>query len=132
MFGRIVVAFTLSVVVAGPPVLAGDLYGAIAYSLKSGRYGYLAGAPTREKAQQEALRGCRVADCTIQVWFRNSCGAVAIGNRGSVTGWGWAPTQPVAESNALAECRKRGKRCHVIVATCALKGASNQSGAGKS
>ena len=132
MFRRIVVAgllaFLAGVVVAEA---ARNRYGAIAYSVGSGRYGYVAGTATREEAQTEALRSCRSKGCEIQLWFRNACGAVAVGNDGQVTGWGWAAAQPDAERRAIAECRKHGEKCYVIVATCAQPGATNQSGSGR-
>lgn len=112
-----VAAFTLFATTAGV-AQDYDQYGAIAYSLRTHRYGYSTGESSRDDAEQSALSYCKVADCRIQVWFRNSCAAFATGNEGSVTGWGYDTNPRKARQRALNECKKRATDCRVLIAAC--------------
>ncbi|HYM62506.1 MAG TPA: DUF4189 domain-containing protein [Thermoanaerobaculia bacterium] len=97
-----------------------DRYGAIAYSKRTGHYGYSSRALSRGEAEDRALRNCEGRDCRIEVWFRNSCGALATGSDGYVTGWAHDTSASEARERALRECRDRdGRRCRVIIWTCA-------------
>ncbi|MEO8382028.1 MAG: DUF4189 domain-containing protein [Acidobacteriota bacterium] len=95
-----------------------DQYGAIAYSLRTHRYGYSTSERSRGSAERNALRSCRADDCQIKVWFRNNCAALATGNRGSATGWGYDKNPRRAHQRALSECGKYANDCRVIVAAC--------------
>ncbi len=94
-----------------------DNYGAIATS-KSGLWGYAYDYPTREQAEQRALKECGKSDCQIQVWFKNACGAVAKDPQGNL-GWGWATNREQAQANALSECATG--TCKVQVWACTTR-----------
>lgn len=51
-------------------------FGAIAYSMTEGAYGFSGRWSTREKAEQVALGSCREdgPGCEVTVWFARSCG----------------------------------------------------------
>ncbi len=95
-----------------------DTYGAIAYSMRTHRYGYATGEGSRAEAERTALGYCKVADCRIQVWYRNSCAAFATGNDGAATGWGYDTNPRKARQRALNECKKRASDCRILVAAC--------------
>jgi len=98
---------------------ARDLYGAIAYSPSTGAHGYSFDYGSRASAERKALSSCRkyARDCRVPLWFRNSCGALAVGNGG---GWGtaWGPNRAAAEANALRSCRGHTKGCGVVRWVC--------------
>ncbi len=58
---------------------AQDMYGAIAYSSSTGRYGYSYDWGSRSEAEDYARSQCGRSDCAIKVWFKNACGALAVG-----------------------------------------------------
>lgn len=94
-----------------------DNYGAIATS-KSGVWGYGFDYPTREQAEQRALKECGKSDCQIQVWFKNACGAVAKDPQGNL-GWGWSASREQAEANALSGCATGA--CKIQVWACTTR-----------
>lgn len=93
-----------------------DNWGAIAYSESTGRYGYVYDFASQADAINSAVTRCGVRDCRAVVWFKNSCAALAKG--GTNYGYGIGATRALAESTALAECRKRGGGCRVIQWVC--------------
>lgn len=93
---------------------AEDLYGAIAYSQSTKRYGYAWGKSTRTDAESAALRECGASDAFIAVWGKNTWLALAHG-RGTSYGWDWDDSQEVAKSRALWECAQRASGCHLLV-----------------
>ena len=98
---------------------AQDYYGAIAYSQSTGSYGFSYDHPTRARAENGALSEClaRANDCTVALWFRNACGALAIGAGG---GWGtgWGSNRGLAESAAIQTCRRFTNSCSVVRWVC--------------
>lgn len=95
-------------------------FGAIAYSVKDGAYGYSNGRSSRKEAEKAALKYCRKhgKKCRVEVWFYNSCGAVA--TDGQKVAWGQAGSVSEAGRQALQKCR-RGffkKNCEVKAAHC--------------
>jgi len=94
-------------------------YGSIAFSEDSGAWGYSHGYSSRSAAKGRALRACRARGdgCRIVVWFRNACGALAVG-RGNVYGWSWNTSRARARRRALAECRARTSGCRIRVTVC--------------
>lgn len=93
-----------------------DNWGAIAYSESTGRYGYVYDFASQAEAINAAVEKCRTQDCRAVVWFKNSCAALAKG--GTNYGYSIGETRAVAESKALAECRKRGGSCRIIQWVC--------------
>ena len=98
---------------------AANSYGAIAYSQKTGSYGWGTDFRTQRAAEQGALSRCRerANDCKVTVWFRNACGALAVGGDG---GWGsdWGRNRRAAENKAVHACTGYSYNCRVIVARC--------------
>ncbi len=100
---------------------AQDNYGAIAYSESSGKWGYSYDYGSRGQAENAALRRCKSGDCEIKLWFKNSCGALAKGDKGAL-GWLWAAEgRREAESRALSESRARGSNCRILCWTCTAR-----------
>ena len=89
---------------------SGERFGAIAYSEGTRKHGFSYGQPSRQAAEQAALGHCREfggdADCRVEVWFKNSCGALAVSGRGAY-GTAWAHTTAQAERQALDYCNER-------------------------
>ncbi len=94
---------------------AQDMFGAIYYSQMTGIHGYSYDYRTQHQAEQRALNECLAAggtDCVRATWFRNACGALAVG---SGNGWGahWGNNRNGAEYNALQTCRNNASNCAI-------------------
>lgn len=99
-------------------VVADDLYGAIAYSKSSRRWGYATGKSSREDAEEVALRECKSSDAFIAVWGRNKWLALAHGN-GTSYGWAHGDEEEDTRRRAVEECEKRASDAHLLVAVYA-------------
>jgi hypothetical protein len=99
---------------------AQDNYGAIAYSSSTGRYGHSYDFGSRAEAEDYAISQCGRSDCVVKVWFKNACGALAVGQRGAL-GWGWAGSRGSAEDRALNECQSRTSECSVRTWACTTR-----------
>lgn len=101
--------------------LAQEYYGAIAYSPATQAHGWANDHPSRSAAEKEALLHCRkeAKDCRVLVWFRNACGALAVGPKGY--GWAWADKQATAEIEALKNCSKHSAGCSVNRRVCTTR-----------
>jgi Domain of unknown function (DUF4189) len=106
---------------AGSGEAAAENYGAIAYSPSTKAYGWSYDYPSRAAAEREALSRCRTkaSDCMIPLWFRDACGALAIGSGGY--GTGWASERGSAESQALGVCRRHSQDCAVKQWVCTTR-----------
>jgi hypothetical protein len=95
-----------------------EWFGAIAYSPSTGAQGYSYDYPDRWSAENRALQECnaRSGGCRVAVWFRNACGALAVGNSGWGSGWG--NNQRRAEAEALGVCRRHSRGCSVVRWVC--------------
>jgi hypothetical protein len=93
-----------------------DSFGAIAYSQGSGAVGYSYNYSSNNEAERSALSSCG-ADCIIVVWFRNVCGALAVGT-GNGYGATWGGTQTDAENGAMNTCRSHTNNCGVVRWVC--------------
>jgi len=100
---------------------AGDNFGAIAYSPSSGADGYSYDYSTQAEAEEHALAECnsRGDGCQSALWFRNACGALAVGP----DGWGsaWGNDQETAEQNALDACKGHSENCSVTRWVCTTR-----------
>jgi len=97
---------------------AADVFGAIAYSKSTGKWGYSYDYSSREEAESAAVGNCDRNDCVVKSWFKNSCGALAkASNKALGYSWG-APDRERAERIALSKCRERGSRCRIITWAC--------------
>lgn len=89
-----------------------QLWGAIAYSSKTGSFGYAVDKRTKRDAETEAFRQCG-SNCDLIRTFRDACGAVAAKpNRvSSDTG----ASREIVEMKVLKKC---GGGCMVKVWAC--------------
>ncbi len=78
----------LALAFCSTPAAARDYYGAIAFSQGSGADGYSTNYSTQGGAQAKALQECG-GGCKVILWFKNACGALAVG-KGNGYGSGWA------------------------------------------
>ena len=96
-------------------------YGAIAYSPSTGASGRSWDYRSRAAAENAALNNWEqhAGDCQV-LWFRNACGAVAVGNGG---GWGsaWGNTRRQAQNNAIRRCRQFTSGCRINVWQCTTR-----------
>lgn len=130
--------FTLSVVLAvilisnqglmtsyaqsGPPKFEfpsnpNDRFGAIAYSISSGKSGSSWNFRKLPAACNRALEECDRDDCVIATWFRNGCGALAVGDNGCWEAH-WGVNRADAKRKASNSCKQRCERCKIISSPC--------------
>ena len=113
---RLIVA---SLVLLPTVAAARDSYGAIAFSESSGAHGWSYGLPTQRSAEQQALDKCESEsdDCQVVTWFRNSCGALAVGT-GNAYGATWASSAQAALDGAMSKCREQADECKSVKWIC--------------
>jgi hypothetical protein len=114
---------TAAAVLIGCAVLAADaigaravkkqLWGAVAYSGKTGAYGYAVDMKSKRDAEAEAFRQCG-SDCDTIKTFRNTCGAIAVKPKHVVSDTG--ASREIAEMKALKKCG--GNECRIPVWAC--------------
>jgi hypothetical protein len=90
-----------------------QLWGAIAYSTKTGAYGYAVDMKTKRDAEAGAFRQCG-NDCDQIKSFRNNCGAVV--QDGKKFGWSTGASREIAEQKAAQKCATAG--CKTLVWAC--------------
>ena len=116
-----VAAFTIGFVMTSS-AQARDNYGSIAFSQTTGAHGYSYDYPSRGAAQNRAMQECRRygGGCRIAAWFKNACGALAVGNG---NGWGaeWGNTRGEAERLALQRCGSHTSNCWVRRWVCTTR-----------
>jgi hypothetical protein len=95
-----------------------EYFGAIAYSPSNRAHGWSYDYPSRQDAEHRALAQCRrhAEDCIVPVWFRNACGALAVGADGYGSGRG--SSRKSAEGWAIQSCRRYSGGCAVIRWVC--------------
>ena len=112
--------------VPGRPGTGGSVstFGAIAYGTTSGRWGYSNDYSSQAQASQRAVKECRESDCIVRVWFRDECGALALGDNGA---WGAdrGDNAAQAQSAALAQCSPKGDHCQIAIARCSWDKGNN-------
>lgn len=119
MLMRIIAVGALATLLGTSAFARADRYGAIAYSRRTGHYGYADNAGSREAAERRALERCERRDCKVEVWFRNSCGALATGEDGQIYGWAHDTSLREAKESAVEHCRHEGgRRCRVLISAC--------------
>ncbi len=99
-----------------------ERFGAIAYSPSSGAHGYSFDLSTQTGAEARALAECNSqgSGCQSVMWFRNACGALAVG---SDRGWGsaWGTDRQAAEQKALVQCKNHSSGCSVVRWVCTTR-----------
>lgn len=120
----VIALIALSCLMALTPAKAGNpnYYGAIAISPSSKAMGWSYDFRSKWKAERAALARCRqhASDCRIATWFRNACGAVAVGHNG---GWGahWGASVKNANWRAKKTCNKHDSYCEVKRWVCTTR-----------
>lgn len=111
-------ALAAAIMATAGPALAQDRFGSIAYDAKTRKHADAFDFTTQQAAEQAALAECRKLsnDCSVAIWFRNACGALAIGHGG----WGahWGTDQEQAEGRALQKCYEFTTECKVERRVC--------------
>lgn len=92
-------------------------YGAIAFSVSTGASGWSNNFSSVSEAQSAAVNSCDKPDCQVVVWFKNNCGALAVG-KDNCWGTGWADSRAEAERLALKTCGNYGDNCRVECWSC--------------
>jgi serine/threonine-protein kinase len=100
---------------------AREFYGAIAYSPTTRAHGWAYDYASRGDAKRHALVQCNrhADDCIVPVWFRNACGALAVGADGYGSGWG--ATRKLAETYAIQSCGRYSGSCAIVRWVCTTK-----------
>jgi len=98
---------------------ARNYYGAISYSPSTGAYGYSYDHYSKYNAERAARNQCARRDCVIPIWFKNACGALAIGSNGYGSGWG--STRARAKREALRSCRRYTGGCYIEKSVCTTR-----------
>jgi serine/threonine-protein kinase len=100
---------------------AQNYFGAIAYDAQARYHGYSYDYRSQGAAEQAALGHCAKggSNCTIATWFRNACGALAVGD----AGWGadWGLDQSQAEGKALQKCYEYTVGCKIQRWVCTTR-----------
>ncbi|MHB2016700.1 MAG: DUF4189 domain-containing protein [Candidatus Xenobia bacterium] len=86
-------------------------FGAIAYSISTGRYGTSTECASRPEAEKQALKKCHAPDACIRVWIENGFAALAVEPNGK---WhtGWSPNS-LQEAEGIA-LRHAGPGGHIL------------------
>ena len=96
-------------------------WGALAFSESKSAWRLSYRKGTEKEAKDEALAGCKQADCKIRAVFKKGqCLSVVHGPPPQVT-WGWANDNNAAQIEALRQCTTRGhdkNRCEVKGTWC--------------
>jgi len=108
----VVLASTLVAGVAEAQKAAKGPWGAIAYSTRTGAYGYAVDRTSKRDAETEAFRICGT-NCDLLRTFRNGCGAVAVREKRVSSDIG--ASREIAEAKALRKC---GDQCKIAVWAC--------------
>ena len=105
-----------ALLVIGPflvaPALAA-LYGAIAYSPKTGRYGDSYNYLYLGDAENDAIANCDAPDATVVAWCWNEWAALAVADDGSY-GYSSGPSEAAAEAAALSNCTGPNRRTFFV------------------
>jgi Domain of unknown function (DUF4189) len=121
---RRILLFLLALVIGFVPALHaqdGAKYAAIAYSPKTGKWGYGCNYATKAEAIARAKRECGSKDARTN-WCKNAWISLALSDS-SPGGWGsaWGETREEAQSASRRECLARNPDARVVVtvsATC--------------
>ena len=121
---RRLLLFLFALVLGFVPALHGqdsDKFAAIAYSPKTGKWGYGCNYPTKAEAIARAKSECGAKDARTN-WCKNAWISLAISDD-SRGGWGsaWGETREEAQAAARKECLARNPDARVLVtvsATC--------------
>ncbi|MBC7739486.1 MAG: DUF4189 domain-containing protein [Candidatus Saccharibacteria bacterium] len=101
---------------AAAPAMAEKVFGAIAFSNSTGKFGWVKNTATKSDAQSEAVVQCGVDDCDTVVVFPN-CAALSVGD-GFGMGFSADKSASKAEDTALAQCDGFTTNCIISTSFC--------------
>lgn len=90
---------------------------AIAFSSKSGAFGFSFNQKNQEQAEELAISYCKQKDCKIVIWSKDACSSLAVG-KNNAYGTSWNTNQTESEKKALDNCKKFGKNCKIRTSAC--------------
>ena len=98
------------------PAMAEKVFGAIAFSASTGKFGWVKNTAEKGAAQSEAVTQCGVDDCDTVVVFPH-CAALSVGDG---FGMGFSADAQVgkAEETALAQCDGFTTNCIISASFC--------------
>ena len=98
------------------PAMAEKVFGAIAFSASTGKFGWVKNTAQKGDAQAEAVIQCGVDDCDTVVVFPH-CAALSVGDG---FGMGFSADKSVAkaEETALAQCDGFTSNCIISASFC--------------
>lgn len=98
--------------------IASECFAAIAYSPKTGKYGYSYAKRSQSAAYKSALSYCTEADAKVVGWAKNCYCALAESAEGY--GFGYADTANEARQRALKDCPQKSSAPKVVI--CVFSG----------
>ena len=112
----VMIAATIALSLAAAPAMAEKVFGAIAFSASTGKFGWVKNTAKKADAQSEAVVQCGVDDCDTVVIFP-SCAALSVGDG---YGMGFSADKSVtkAEETALAQCDGFTTNCIISASFC--------------
>jgi hypothetical protein len=101
-----------------------DRFGAVAYDVKTGNYGYSEQKSSEHEAAKAAIEDCNNNNCTIVGSYKNQCIGYVEGyvKGGWITKIDFGKSKSTAEQNALSLCSKHAKSCRVLMSGCSIYG----------
>ena len=94
-------------------------FGAIAYSVSTGRWGIAYSYPTRHQAEISSEAYCGRWDCQAVVWVRGGCATIAKAPQSDRVSYGYHPLRRRATEYALQACLQGGDLdCQPIAWVC--------------
>lgn len=119
---RRILLFLFALVLGFGPALSAqddDKFAAVAYSPKTGKWGYGCNYSTKAEAIERAKRECGSKDARTN-WCKNAWISLAVSDE-SRGGWGsgWGSTREEAEAAARRECLARNPDARVIATVSA-------------
>jgi hypothetical protein len=113
---RLLLACTLVLSLGAAPAMAQKVFGAIAFSASTGKFGWVKNTAQKADAQSEAIAQCGVDDCDTIVVFPH-CAALSVGDG---FGMGFSADKSVAkaEETALRQCDGFTSNCIISASFC--------------
>jgi hypothetical protein len=104
-----------------PQAVWADRWGAVVIAQDTGDAGTATGRASRTEAINASMRDCAshgAKRCQLELAYHNQCAAVAWGATNIYTAG--APTQPLAQSDALKGCTNATTSCKIVYSGCSL------------
>ncbi|MEI6097912.1 MAG: DUF4189 domain-containing protein [Alphaproteobacteria bacterium] len=112
----LLMALTVALSLGAAPAMADNVFGAIAFSASTGKFGWVKNTADKVAAQSEAVAQCGVEDCATIVTFPN-CAAISVGD-GFGMGFSADTSLAKAEETALTQCDGFTTNCIISASLC--------------